>query len=93
MAREGDSVEIEVGMMMLELRQDDDGEVVHTFLSLPSILLGADWSVAEVRREAALWGGFVVAGPAATSLRHGLAIRRPESAGGTVFLETREEET
>lgn len=76
-------------MPLLAIRQDPHGEVVHTFVDGGIALLGADWTLAELRRQAK-GHHMQMAGPGATAMHHGVVLVRREVDGGSVFLETKE---
>ena len=57
---------------------------VHTFLAAGGVLVGAHWSVKEVKRAMKRYG-VEEAGEQATAMHHGLAIMEP---GRPIFLET-----
>lgn len=85
---QGDTLTLEEALALLNIRQEPDREVVHTFVDGGLALIGADWDLAELRREARQWP-IKVAGPGATAMGHGVVIQRPDNEGGSVFLETK----
>ena len=66
-------------------------EMIHTFLSLPMVMLGADWERSEIIKliDDAPPMGLQLTGETAQSMKHGLAVwRGPEDKGEWVFVET-----
>ena len=80
---------LEEVMKLLAIRQEPDREVVHTFVDGGIALIGADWSLEELRQQAARYP-MQMAGPGATRMHHGVVLVRPDKDGGSVFLETKE---
>jgi hypothetical protein len=70
-------------------RRLPDGERIHTFRQAGPVLLGADWPRERVLGALLFAPDIEEAGPAAQSMRHGLAIFDEH---GALFIEARPEE-
>ena len=88
----GDKVSVEDALALLEIIDVDEpvpDQVVHVFIDGPGMLIGADWSLKEVKRLIEAQDGAALSGPLATKLGHGLVVHEE---GKPRFLATKGKE-
>lgn len=72
-AATNDKLVISPGTVELLLK---DGDTVHTFLSAPGALIGADWQRADLLALVTLAGDAEIGGPQCMKVGHGVVIHR-----------------
>lgn len=66
-----------------------EGDDIHTFMNPGGMLIGADWSRAQIVEALKASPEIRITGPMAQGMKHGIAIKHPNRADDLLYVATR----